>query len=529
MLPTIRRSILPVAGSIVLSACTGISPAPIHPKAVSITQLPKGKAPLLGYLSQTDRPLGRHSAFYSLDDPRDAFAARIFLLDSATTSLDVQYYIYEGDQTGEFFAYHLLKAADRGVKVRILIDDLITTGKDREFEMMAAHPNIELRLFNPNPLRKSLRYLALLFDVERLGKRMHNKSLIADGAAAIIGGRNIGDVYYAADSKTLFLDYDILAIGRVLPEIYRGFDTYWNSDVAIPAEEILESSFTDEEYRQERVKLGQRAEAFRSTAIGRAMIDSAFAKALERKGVKMIVADKASFLYDYPEKVKRDENDVRTHLSSRIDAYLGRVRKRVVIISPYFIPSEHMVKRLRELRARGVEVEVLTNSLASTDVFPVYSGYRWSIQTLVKSGVKLYELKAQSFERFLHSETWLKSHRTSLHTKMIIIDSDRLVVGSANIDPRSNKLNTEQVLIVTSSTLAGAKRRAFDRIDKESDFYRLSWGICPGSNEEDAMEGPLWHTHEQGREKSYCSPPQAGFFKTLGTDLLSYLPIEGYL
>jgi len=327
------------------SACSSTSPDPHPAKQKSFTKLPETKAPLLRYLSHTDKKLGKRSAFYPLANPKDAFAARIFLIDQATTSLDVQYYIYENDRTGNFFTYHLLKAADRGVKIRMLIDDMTTTGKDKGWAMLASHPNIELRLFNPNHLRRSLRNMALLFDIDRLGKRMHNKALIADGTAAIIGGRNIGDVYYAANDETLFLDYDILAIGKVVPDIYRSFDLYWNSKEAVPAREVLEEKYDAADFHHIAKDFEKGVAKFRYSPIGKAMVHSDFLKKISQKRLKMIVAKRSDFYFDYPEKVSTDENDNRTHISTQISEDLRHVKQDLIIISPYFIPSGEMVGR----------------------------------------------------------------------------------------------------------------------------------------------------------------------------------------
>ena len=515
---------------LLFSPCSeAASPPP--PKQKSVTRLPKGKAALLKYFSNTDRKLGKASAFYSLGDPRDAFIARIFLIDHATTSLDVQYYIYEDDVIGNFFTHHLMMAAERGVKVRILLDDLITGGKDKKLAMITAHPNIELRLFNPNHFRKTFRNLALLFDVNSLGKRMHNKSLIADGAVAIIGGRNIGDVYYAADKETLFLDYDILAIGKVVPDIYHSFDLYWNSKEAVPSSQVIDDLFTLTEYNKELEARDKSFKAFKQSTIGKAMASSDFSQKIVEGKIKLTVVKRADLYYDYPEKVRSNEEDTRTHLSSRISYDLKHVERELIIISPYFIPSEEFMAKLKALRERGASVTVVTNSLASTDVFPVYSGYRWSIESLVQMGVHLYELKPQSFKKFTRSRKWLKGHRTSLHTKMMVIDRDRLVVGSANIDPRSDKLNTELVLVISSEKMAKEKLKVLKEIINEENFYRLSWGRDPSAYATDDISdyGPIWHTIENGKEKTYYSPPRSGFFRTLGTDLLSFLPIEGYL
>jgi len=260
-----------IIGSITLlfSACSHKNPQTPVPKQVSVTILPKGKAPLLKSLNKTNKKLANKSAFYPLNLPTDAFAARLFLIDNATTSLDVQYYIYEDDHIGKVFTAHLFKAAKRGVKVRILVDDMITSGRDEEWEKLTLHPNIELRLFNPNRLRTSFRNIALLLDVNRLGRRMHNKALIADGSAAIIGGRNIGNVYFASSKETLFLDYDVLVIGKVIPDIYKAFDIYWNSKEAVPSKEVF--TYDDPKLTLAIKKdLENELKAFRSSTIGAA-------------------------------------------------------------------------------------------------------------------------------------------------------------------------------------------------------------------------------------------------------------------
>ncbi len=512
-----------------LAACTHKSPEIPADREISYTKLPDGKAPLLDYLDKTDERLAGNSAFYSLFSPTDALAARLFLIDHATTSLDVQYYIYKADTTGQVFAAHLLLAAHRGVKVRILMDDLSTTGKDENWQRLASHPNIELRLFNPNTFRTSFRNLALLFNVNSLGKRMHNKSLIADGAAAIIGGRNIGDVYFASNAKTLFLDYDVLAIGKVVPDIYRSFDVYWNSQQAVPAEDVLDY---DEErsYHPSIEDAREGIELFEKSAAGKAITDSDFNRKSAQKELRLIVARQTDFYYDHPSKVTTDEKETRTHISTQISEDLREVDHDLTVISPYFIPSEEMMARFKALRAKGVEVTVITNSLASTDVFAVYSGYQWYIKELIEMGVRLYELKPSSFKKHLTKQDWADADSLSLHTKMILIDDIRVAVGSANIDPRSDKLNTEILMIIESKKLTEAVRAELAKVLDLQNFYRLSWGVYPTqSDDEIAHYGPIWSSIEEGEKKEYYHPPHVGFWKTFGTNIISLLPIKGYL
>lgn len=521
--------IIGVVITLLFSACSQKTPQSPVPKQVSVTQLPKGEAPLLKHLKKTNKALADKSAFYPLSQPTDAFAARLFLIDHATTSLNVQYYIYEDDTIGKVFASHLLMAAQRGVKVRILIDDMITSGKDAEWEKLAFYPNIELRLFNPNKLRTSLRNIALLMDVNRLGRRMHNKALIADGSAAIIGGRNIGNVYFASSTETHFIDYDILAIGKVMPEINNEFDIYWNSEEAIPSKEVFAY---DDPKSLDAVKkdLYEEYKAFKNTPAGKAIKNSVFNQKIAQKNLQLTVAKRTDFYYDYPSKVNTNENDNSTHISSQISEDLKHIKNDLLLISPYFIPSDQMMAKLKTLRERGVKVTIITNSLASTDVFLVYGGYKGYIKALVEMGVQLYEVKPHSFKKFLRTKKWINKQALSLHTKMMILDSNRLGIGSSNIDPRSDKLNTEIFMVVSSKTLAKEQRERLDKFIGMENFYKLSWGKYPHDFEEDKIEyGPIWHTIEDGKETTYYTPPHTGFWKKLGTDLSSLLPIKGYL
>jgi len=512
-----------------LSACNHKTPEASATKQTNVTKLPKGKAPLLSYLKNTDQKLGDHSAFYPLSSPTDAFAARLFLIDHATTSLDVQYYIYKADTIGKIFSAHLIMAANRGVKIRILMDDLKTSGKDEQWQKLASHPNIELRLFNPNRLRTSFRNLALLFNVNSLGKRMHNKSLIADGSAAIIGGRNIGDVYFASSAKTLFLDYDILAIGKVVPDIYKSFDLYWNSNEAVPSEDVLDYN-DDQSYLSSKEALKREIKIYEESLAGKAIVSSEFNRKIATKNLKLTVAKQTEFYYDHPSKVNTDERDTKTHISTQLNKELMQVKNNLTIISPYFIPSDKMMENLKIERARGVDVLIITNSLASTDVFPVYSGYQDYIKSLVEMGVRLYELKPNSFKKFLRRTKWANPNSLALHTKMILMDNDRLGVGSANIDPRSDKLNTELFMIIHSEKLTKEQKMTLDKVINLQNFYQLSWGKYPNDFDDDATRyGPIWHTLEEGKEKTYYAPPQVGFWKRLATDMISILPIKGFL
>ena len=529
----LRVAFLSAALLFLTSGCTTQKPAsPLIEKRYEHT-LVNPHSPLLNALQKTDKPIKNRSAFYPLPRPDDAFAARLFLIDHAKTSLDVQYYIYENDLTGKVFSAHLMKAAQRGVKVRILLDDLSTAGKDHALALLAYHPNIELKLFNPNRLRRSFRNLALIFDVNTLGKRMHNKLLIADGVSAIVGGRNIGDAYFAPTTETIFVDFDMLVRGNILPQLCNAFDTYWNSEESVPSHQLL--SYNPKKiaalYEENIGLLSKALNTFDRSKTGSFFAHAPLIDKLRQHRLILHVADKTSLYYDDPRKVVSSESKVQYHITPQIRKDLTGVKKEVLLISPYFIPSEEMMQQLQELRQHHVKVTVITNSLASTDVFAVYGGYRNTIKRLLDMGVILYELKPDAVG-YLHKQKRRKrTIRTSLHTKMIVIDSDRLIIGSANLDPRSDKLNTEIMMMITSHKLASEAKESIETLIEKQILYRVIWGKLPKDpkNRWHQPTGPIWISTENGKEKHYFYPPNEGFFKSIGADFISLLPVKGYL
>lgn len=485
--------------------------------------------PLSEYFHKTDRPLGDASAFYPLGLPKDALAARLFLIDHAQKSLDIQYYIYENDTIGNIFSYHIYQAAERGVKVKILLDDISTTGKDRDIITLAQHPNIELKLFNPNSFRTLFRNIALLFHLQTLGKRMHNKALIADNAAAIVGGRNIGDVYYAGNEDTLFLDYDVLSIGSVVKGISKEFDVYWNSKEAVAVEKLI-SDNAKLDLARVKIKMARSMQRFENSYIGKELQTSGFSEAVREDTLTFVVAKRTHLFYDPPSKVVTSEDDDGSHISKQINENLTSVKKELIIISPYFIPSKTLLERFKKLKEEGIAVTVVTNSLASTDVFPVYSGYYGYIEKLLKCGVELYELKPEVLQRISKKIRLAKAPRLSLHTKLVFFDDERMAVGSANMDPRSDKLNTELVLIIESEKLTTDEKKVIEKVVNLDNFYKLTWGELPkGPYGDEIYYGPIWETRDKGELVRFYSVPEASFLKRIGAGFLRLLPIEGYL
>jgi len=514
-----------------LSACSSVQPTPSKKspqKRASTTLVAKGQVPLLKSFSLTDKALAGKSAFYPLNNPVDAFAARLFLIDHATTSLDVQYYIYHDDKIGNIFSAHLIEAAQRGVKVRILLDDMDTVDQDAKLTELSYFPNIELRLFNPNFLRTSFRNIALLLDVNRLGKRMHNKALIADGSAAIIGGRNIGEGYFAVNKDAAFLDYDMLMIGKVIPDISKGFDTYWNSKESVPAKQVF---ITDKDMSTKEVQrlVYKKLKAYDNSAYAKRVKRSNFTQEIKNNTLKFTVAKESNFYYDPPSKVSTNEDDDALHIAQQIRKDLKNVDHHIIIISPYFIPSEEMMVSLQRMRSKNVKVSIITNSLASTDVFAVYGGYKDAIKPLVDMGVDLYEIKGSRFKRYLRKKKKKNISHISLHTKMMVVDDERLMIGSANLDPRSDKLNTEYFMVISCAKLVKGHRESLEKVLNMNYMYKVGWGEHPHDEEDTLINGPIWKTLEKGKVKTYYSPPKTSLWKMIGADITSLLPIKGYL
>ena len=471
-------------------------------------------------------PLNRGSSFYSLDDPFDAFAARLYLIDHATASIDVQYYIYKNDLTAAEFTYRLLQAAERGVKVRLLVDDLTTSGRDRDIAYLAAHPNIDIKLFNPNHFRTLFRNMAMLLDVNTLGKRMHNKTFTVDGYASILGGRNIGDEYFAANNDMQFVDYDILAVGKIVPKVYRSFDIYWNSPLAVSYEKLIKKHIEPEIYKKTIAHLTQLHRVFEKSRLASGVAHSTFMQDTRRGSIPLYGAQNAALYFDLPEKVVSDQNDDTTHLSKGLKGAIAQVHHELIVISPYFIPSPEMMKSFQKLRERNVTVIVVTNSLASTDVPLVYSGYRKYIKPLLEMGVELYELKPSAHRTGNQKKKKKSSDRFSLHSKILLVDTSRMLVGSANIDPRSDKLNTEVLMLIQGSPLIPHLKKGIKAVLNGHYFYRLT---LQTSSRHSKRKSVVWTAREAGKEKHYRSIPKAGTGRRIGTDLFSLLPIEGYL
>jgi cardiolipin synthase C len=464
------------------------------------------------------------SGIYVLHLGTDAFVARTVLADLAERSLDVQYYIWHADTTGKLLTDRLLQAADRGVRVRVLLDDIQTGGMDRHLVALDAHANIEIRVFNPFVYR-SLRGFGFLADFARLNRRMHNKSFTADNQAAIVGGRNIGDEYFDASSMLGFQDLDALAVGPVVKEISASFDAYWNSEFAIPIAVLAPEPPSDRLLEDIRAALRAHTETTRESTYGQALRETPLAMQLMSRKLPFFWG-KAWLAYDPPQKVKDNPGNRATHLITKVLPVVKDARSELILANAYFVPTDVGTEILRELRERGVHVKVLTNSLASTDVLPVHAGYARHRMNLLRAGVELYEI--QPTARQLR-EGWTKglmgsSPRVGLHGKVFVVDRRVMFIGSYNIDPRSAVLNTEMGIVFDDPELAGIFVNKFEAWLPEHTYKLELQTVASGGG-----EALYWVTQEDGREVRLDSEPHASIWRRLGVWLFSVLPIERQL
>ncbi|HEV2750198.1 MAG TPA: phospholipase D family protein [Gemmatimonadales bacterium] len=460
------------------------------------------------------------SGIVALPDGRDAFAARALLADAAERTLDVQYYIWHNDMSGTLLFAALRRAADRGVRVRLLLDDNNTVGLDAVLAALDAHANIEVRLFNPFKLRR-WRLLGYLTDFTRLNRRMHNKSFTADGQAAIIGGRNVGDEYFDAGQAPWFVDLDVLAIGPVVAEVSRDFERYWTSASSTPAARVLP--------RATAASLaGVAADAARverhpdATAYIEALATSPFVRDLLARrltfdwaATRMVSDDPAKGLGHAPED---------SLLWHRLREMLGASMRELRLVSPYFVPGSAGVEALAAIAGQGVKITVLTNALEATDVAAVHAGYAKRRKSLLAAGVALFELKRASSRRSPTRAKWTGgsgsgSSASSLHAKTFSVDRSRVFIGSFNFDPRSARLNTEMGFVIDSPALADELARRFaDEVPTRSYQVRLGHG------------GKLhWIDRNEGAEVVHEHEPGTDVWRRLTVALLSVLPIEWLL
>jgi putative cardiolipin synthase len=455
-----------------------------------------------------------------------AFAYRASTAAAAERTLDVQYYIWHDDLTGRLLAIELLRAAERGVRVRVLVDDIDARGKHEIFATADLHPNIEVRIFNPFYSRAGVLGLAgeWVMRASRLNRRMHNKAWIADNRVAIIGGRNIGDEYFGASPHSNFSDLDVVLTGPVVADVSNEFDVYWNSRNAVPV-----SRFDWREPKPADLdRMREQAMRFHED-----VQDSPYVAALRdaQQRARLLAGEsppvhirEVRLLVDDPSKVGvkgKDDGLERSVVLQGIEGVVAQAQHEILIISPYFVPGKEGAAQLVNDVSRGLKVQLLTNSLAATDVAAVHTGYARVRRQLLHGGVELYEMKRKAGSPSGRRQISVTgSSGASLHSKALVVDGRWAYVGSMNLDPRSAILNTEMGVLIDSPELAAQLRQQFELITSPELSYRVVL-------EEDGEM--VWYDRAGGQERRSQHEPDASVGRRLSVTLLRLLPIDSQL
>ncbi len=518
---------------LLLSACASYPPATAFDRSVTHA-LPASAATPLGHaLAPLEAQHPGESGFRVLSSGTDALQMRIALARAATKTLDMQYYIADEDTTGKLLLAAALHAADHGVRVRMLVDDLNFRDIDDIMAGLNSHPNIQVRVFNPfGSTHRSMfqRTTDLFTKIDHFTRRMHNKAMIVDNQVAIVGGRNLGDEYFSASPTLQFRDLDVLAAGPITADISASFDAYWNSSGAYPLGALNRQHFSPEELDATRDALRAHWRKYAHPYDALPLNATPLATQIAKHELGLTWAP-AEFKADTPGKIDDPSPDYVSPPLQRLVQLTHDARKEFLVISPYFVPHDAGVKALGALVKRGVRVAVLTNSLAATDAVAVQAGYSPYRVPLLKEGVELYEFKP--IQRNASPTITGSRSRAALHAKSYVIDRKILVIGSMNLDPRSAHLNTELALVIHSPVLAGEVARLFDQATSPTVSYRVTLATpaqIAGLKAIGAPPSPLiWTDREGNVVHTYNYDPQAGVYRNLLTGLCLLLPIQGEL
>jgi putative cardiolipin synthase len=475
-------------------------------------------SPASGSLSEGLAPIGAQlgpddSAFWLLSRGTDALTARAVISDAAESSLDVQYFIWQPDETGRLLMQKLLAAADRGVRVRLLLDDIATNGLDRELVALDHHRNFEVRIFNPWRHRKwrLVKAMEFLLRWSGLNHRMHNKIYVADGEVAILGGRNVGNRYLGFYDSFMQNDLDLMMAGSLVDEVSESFDLFWNSGLAYPAQALpVDDSPAQllEQLRDEFAAVLERSGADFSPFIPERGALAAYwaARALDFQQGR----GDLHFDLPYVEDAPPDQLyvDIREFISS--------ARTEVLISSPYFVPDRDFVEQLGAMVSRGVRVVILTNSLASNNHTMAHTGYRHWRRAVLRKGVELYELRYDAEVKHEYAVDPDSVEVLGLHSKAVVVDGHSVFIGSPNIDPRSMRLNTELGVIVENEPLARQTAGLIERDIGGKNAWQVS------------LRGPGWLTWTSA-EGTIKRQPAAGFRQRSTEFFLNLLPLKGQL
>lgn len=502
--------------AILISGCATLPPPTDRTHTTALTDTADtrlGRAAAVGMSANPGK-----SGIFSMADPHDAFAARILLARAAEKSIDAQYFLWAGDEVGSLLYEEVRRAAERGVRVRLLIDDYNTQGLDPLLAALGAQPNIEVRLYNPMVIRDS-RAFNYLVDFQRVNRRMHNKSFTVDNQVTVVGGRNIANEYFDAGTGIGFVDFDVIAIGPVVNKVSDEFDLFWNSVSAYPASGFVGAPSPDSAEwladRAARARQGALAETYAAAVRDSALVRGLYSHKLDFEWTN------ARVVHDDPAKTVTAVERPDLELLWQLVSMLNREARSLDMVSPYFVPGDEGASALADFARRGTRVRILTNSLAATDESAVHAGYAKRRMELLRAGVELWEIKPNVANA---SRTMKKrfgaSSSSALHAKTFGMDGKGVFVGSFNFDQRSYHLNTEMGLVIESSAMA----------------EDLAWFIeneVPGLAYEVRLapdgQNLVWIERTANGEVRYDTEPETTWALRTGVGLLSLLPIEWLL
>ena len=456
---------------------------------------------------ETSQHDGR-SGFYPLNKGMDALGVRLRLAERAEKSIDMQYFLMKLDTAGAVMANALLKSADRGVRIRFLLDDVFTTVPDRTFLLMDQHPNIEIRIFNPIS-RSGIYAFNFIGQFSQANRRMHNKSFTVDNSISVVGGRNIADEYFELKTDAVFVDFDVLAVGPIAAEISNSFDEYWNHSRAVPIKQFIKNPKT-EDLETVRADITEELDG---------IYDTVYKQALNSPLLMDLVADRLAFfpaqarvLADSPDKLIHKINETHMRLAKDLHDVILSTESEIIFISPYYVPGDGGVQLIRDLVAKGVRVVILTNSLASNNHVPVHSGYARYRRDVIRAGAELYEARANAAREL--SDNKDAPNTLTLHTKAFLIDRRLLFVGSLNLDPRSIELNAEMGLLIDSEAMV----ETFIQ-DGEQTLSTLTYRVLV--NDKGKLE---WHCRIDNQEVIETKEPLTGWWLRFRAWLMKIAP-----
>lgn len=474
--------------------------------------------PSSGVAAQLEAAARRHpgkSGFAVLGDNRRAFVDRVALADFAQETLDVQYYIWSADTAGLLLADHLIRAADRGVRVRFLLDDVNFKQRDSATASIAAHPNIEVRIFNPHRYRSN-RTAELVANFGRLNRRMHNKIMVMDKACAIVGGRNIADEYFGLSDHSNYRDLDIAAVGPIVRDLSATFDEFWNSGSAVPIEAFVRDKPDMDDFRRQVATLRSNIRPERcpfpvdhDVAELRSRIDEIMDEIVWADGE--VLAD------TYASTQGRDPEGM---MNRRLHAEVRAATRHVHIEAAYFVLRDPAIETIRQLTSQGVGVRVLTNSLAGNDVVAAQAGHTRRRPQVIRAGGHIHELRPDAPAVLSSVAPQARDSIAALHTKTLVIDGETSFVGSFNFDPRSAEINSELGLLVHSEAFARQVSEFLDSGVRPENAYRVTL---------DEQGHTVWSTEIDGKSHAWTVDPETTFGRRTINRLLTLLPIEDQL